>query len=107
MCDIPLWLGGVNVFLVLAIGIVGIVSVRWMIRSLSWMMAHLRGSGDRVEPADTPKVEDLLSELKTVGIVSGDQLGICLGLQTYELMRIESDHQENERRKQKMLDLWL
>ena len=58
-----------------------------------------------MEPADTPKVEDLLSELKTV--TNWHQLGICLGLQTYELMRIESDHQENERRKQKMLDLWL
>ena len=105
MYDIALWLGGVNIFLVLVIVIVGIVSVWWMIRSLSWIMAQLRGSRDRVQATDTPKVGDLFSELKLV--TDWHQLGICLGLQTHELMQIERDHQGNERRKQKMLDLWL
>ena len=102
MYDIALWLGGVNVFLVLVIVIVGIVSVWWMIRSLSWIMAQLR---DRVQATDTPKVGDLFSELKLV--TDWYQLGIYLGLHTHELMQIERDHQGNERRKQKMLDLWL
>ena len=105
MYDIALWLGGVNIFLVLVIVIVGIVSVWWMIRSLSWIMAQLRGSRDRVQATDTPKVGDLFSELKLV--TDWYQLGIYLGLQTHELIQIERDHQGNERRKQKMLDLWL
>ena len=105
MYDIALWLGGVNIFLVLAIGIVGIVFMRWMIRSLLWVMAHLRGSRDRLQATDTPKVGDLSSELKTV--TNWYQLGICLGLQTHELKRIEHDHQGNERRKHEVLDLWL
>ena len=105
MHDTALWLGGVNIFLVLAIGIVGIVSVRWMIRSLSWVMGQLRGSRDQVQATDTPKVGDLSSELKTV--TDWHQLGINLGLPTYKLMQIERDHQGNERRKQEMLDLWL
>ena len=102
MYDIALWLGGVNIFLVLVIVIVGIVSVWWMIRSLSWIMAQLR---DRVQATDTPKVGDLFSELKLV--TDWYHLGIYLGLHTHELMQIERDHQGNERRKQKMLDLWL
>ena len=89
-----LWLGGVNIFLVLAIWI-----VVW------WMMAQLRGSRDRVQATDTPKVRDLSSELKRV--TDWYQLGIHLDLQTHELMQIEHDHQGNERRKQEMLDLWL
>ena len=105
MYDIALWLGGVNVFLVLAIGIIGIISVRWMIRSLSWMMAQQRGSRDRVQATNVPKVGDLSSELKTV--TDWHTLGIHLGLQTYELMQIERDHHGNERQKQEMLDLWL
>ena len=105
MYDIALWLGGVNVFLVLAITIVGIISVGWMIRSLSWMMAQLRGSQVRVQATDVPKVGDLSSELRTV--TNWHKLGIHLGLQTYELMQIERDHHGNERRKQEMLDLWL
>ena len=105
MYDIALWLGGVNVFLVLAIGIVGIISVRWMIRSLSWMMAQLRGSRDRVQATNVPKVGDLSSELKTV--TDWHKLGIHLGLQAYELMQIERDHHGNERQKREMLDLWL
>ena len=105
MYDIALWLGGFNVFLVLAIGIVGIISVRWMIRSLSWMMAQLRGSRDRVQATNVPKVGDLSSELKTV--TDWHKLGIHLGLQTYELMQIERDHHGNERQKREMLDLWL
>ena len=83
MYDIALWLSGVNVFLVLAIMIVGIISVRWIIRSLSWMMAQQRGSRDRVQATDVPKVGDLSSELKTV--TNWQKLGINLGLQTYEL----------------------
>ena len=105
MYDIALWLGGVNVFLVLAITIVGIVSVRWIIRSLSWMMAQLRGSRDRVPATNVPKVGDLSSELRTV--TDWHKLGIHLGLQTYELIQIERDHHGNERRKQEMLNLWL
>ena len=106
MYDIALWLGGVNIFLVLAIGIVGIVSVRWMIRSLSWMMAQLRpGSRDRMQATDALKVGDLSFELKTV--TDWHQLGTHLGLQTDELKQIELDYQGNERRKKEMLDLWL
>ena len=105
MYDIALWRGGVNIFLVLVIVIVGIVSVWWMIRSLSWMMAQLRGSRDRVQATDALKVGDLASELKPV--VDWYQLGIHLGLQTHELIQIERDHQGNERRKHDMLDLWL
>ena len=105
MYDIALWLGGVNVFLVLAITIVGIISVGWIIRSLSWMMAQLRGSRDRVQATNVPKVGDLSSELKPV--TNWHKLGIHLGLQTYELIQIEHDHHGNERRKQEMLDLWL
>ena len=107
MYDIALWLGGVNVFLVLAITIVGIISVGWIIRSLSWTMAQLRGSRDRVQATNVPKVGDLSSELKTV--TNWHKLGIHLGLQTYELIQIERDHHGNERRKQEMLDLdlWL
>ena len=79
--------------------------MRWMIRSLLWVMTQLRGSRNRVQATDAPKVGDLFSELKTV--TDWHQLGICLGLQTHELMQIERDHQGNERRKQEMLDLWL
>ena len=86
MYDIALWLGGVNIFLVLVIVIVGIVSVWWMIRSLSWIMAQLRGSRDRVQATDTPKVGDLFSELKLV--TDWYQLGVYLDLQTHELMQI-------------------
>ena len=100
-----MWLGGVNIFLILAVGIVGIVSVWWMIRSLSWMMAQRRGSRDRVQATDALKVGDLSSELKTV--IDWHQLGICLGLPTHKLKQIERDHQGNKRRKQEMLDLWL
>ena len=98
MYDTALWLGGVNIFLILAIGIVGIVSVRWM-------MAQLRGSRDRMQATDALKVGDLTFELKTV--TDWHQLGICLGLQTDELKQIELDYQGNERRKKEMLDLWL
>ena len=105
MYDIALWLGGVNIFLVLAIGIVGVVTVRWMIRSLSWMMAQLRGSRDRVQATDTPKVGDLSSELRAV--TNWQRLGINLGLPTDELKQIELDYPGNERRKQELLDLWL
>ena len=64
------------------------------------MMAQLRGSRDRVQATDTPKVGDLFSELKPVA--DWYQLGIYLGLQT-----LKRDYQGNERRKQEMLDLWL
>ena len=98
MYDTALWPGGVNIFLILAIGIVGIVSVRWM-------MAQLRGSRDRMQATDALKVGDLSFELKTV--TDWHQLGTCLGLQTDELKQIELDYQGNERRKKEMLDLWL
>ena len=103
MYEIALWLGGLNIFLFLAIAIVGFLTLRWVIRSLSWTMAQLRGS--RVQAADVPKVRDLSSELKPV--TDWYQLGIHLGLQTYELIQIERDHHGNERRKQEMLNLWL
>ena len=103
MYEIALWLGGLNILLFLAIAIVGFLTLRWVIRSLSWTMAQLRGS--RVQAADVPKVGDLSSELKPV--TDWYQLGIHLGLQTYELIQIEHDHHGNERRKQEMLNLWL
>ena len=98
MYDTALWLGGVNIFLILAIGIVGIVSVRWM-------MAQLRGSRDRMQATDALKVGDLSFELKTV--TDWHKLGTHLGLQMDELKQIELDYQGNERRKKEMLDLWL
>ena len=73
--------------------------------TLSWMMAQLRGSRDRVQATNVPKVGDLSSELRTV--TDWHKLGIHLGLQTYELMQIERDHHGNERQKREMLDLWL
>ena len=103
MYEIALWLGGLNIFLFLAIAIVGVLTLRWVIRSLSWTVAQLRGS--RVQAADVLKIGDLSSELKTV--TDWYQLGIYLGLQPYKLIQIERDHHGNERRKQKMLDLWL
>ena len=103
MYEIALWLGGLNIFLFLAIAIVGVLTLRWVIRSLSWTMAQLRGS--QVQAADVLKIGDLSSELKTV--TDWHKLGIHLGLQTYELMQIELDHQGNDRQKREMLDLWL
>ena len=103
MYEIALWLGGLNIFLFLAIAIVGVLTLRWVIRSLSWTMAQLRGS--QVQAADVLKVGDLSSELKTV--TDWHKLGIHLGLQTYELIQIERDHHGNERQKREMLDLWL
>ena len=104
MYEIVLWLGGLNIFLFLAIAIVGFLTLRWVIRSLSWTMAaQLRGS--RVQAADVLKIGDLSSELKTV--TDWHKLGIHLGLETYELIQIERDHQGNDRQKREMLDLWL
>ena len=68
-------------------------------------MAQLRRTRDRLQATDAPKVGDLFSELKTV--TDWHLLGINLGLQTYELLQIERDHQGNERQKREMLDLWL
>ena len=105
MSDVTSWLGGIEIFLVLAVVIIGFTAMRWLTRIPSWVMAQMRRSRDRQQGSGVPKVGNLSSELKTV--TDWHQLGINLGLETHELLQIERDHQGNERRKLEMLNLWL
>ena len=56
---------GINT-LSFAIMIASFISMLWVIRSLSWVMAQLRRSRDRAQATDVLKLEDLSSELETV-----------------------------------------
>ena len=105
MSDVASWLGGIEIFLVLAVVIIGFTAMRWLTRIPSWVMAQMRRSRHRQQGTAVPKVGNLSSELKTV--TDWHQLGINLGIETHELLRIECDHQGNERRKLEMLNLWL
>ena len=93
MYDIVPWC---NTFFLFAIGIFVLVI-------LSWLTTQSRAS--RVQGVHILSSKEVLPELRTV--TNWHQLGINLGLQTCELNKIEHDYQGNERRKQKMLDLWL
>ena len=96
---------GINT-LSLAIMIAGFISMLWVIRSLSWVMAQLRRSRDRAQATDVLKLEDLSSELETVN-TNWYKLGVYLGLDTHKLMQIERDHQGSERQMLQMLHIWL
>ena len=116
MYNIVPWFDEVNTFLIVAIVIVGFITVSWVSRW--WVLAQLRtfraGARDVVSgsPTDAPKnIEDelsakkLFSELKTVS--EWHELGINLDIPTCELDRIEQDYPGNKRRMTQMLALWL
>ena len=89
------WIGEVNTFLFLAIVIVCCVSLSWMMtkwRVLKAMQAIIKSD---VQTTDVQSVKNLSSELKTV--TAWYNLGINLGLLTYELHKIECDYQGNDR----------
>ena len=99
------WFGEVNTFLFLAIVIVCYVTLSWMMtkwRVLKAMQAIIKSD---VQTADVQSVKNLSSELKTV--TAWYNLGINLGLPTYELHKIECDYQGNDRRMLAVLELWL
>ena len=90
--------------LLLSIVIVGFITltVLWRLGLLDQWRTFRAG----VLPGrDVLNAGNLSFELKTV--TDWHRLGINLGLQTYELERIEQDYQGNERRMLQMLDLWL
>ena len=105
---IVLWFGEVNIFLFLAITVVGFVTL-----SLLWLMAKWRASKGQatddsdVRATDEPRLDagKLSSELATV--VDWYRLGINLGLPKHELTKIERDYQGNDRQRLEMLDKWL
>ena len=128
MYDMVSWFVEVNIFLVLAIAIVGFVTLSWV----SWMVTKWRASkvqataesGVRATdesgvqttaesgvPATTESdvlnVKNLSSELTTV--TNWYRLGINLNLQSHELDKIQQSYvnPENDRRMLQMLDLWL
>ena len=105
MYDIVPWLGEANTFLLLFIVIVGFITlIVWRLGLLDQWRTFRAG----VPPGssrDVLNAGNLSIELKTV--TDWHRLGINLGLQTYELERIELDYQGNKRRMLQMLDLWL
>ena len=95
--DIVLWFGEVNIFLFLAITVVGFVTL-----SLLWLVAGKWRASKDESRLDAGK---LSFELATV--VDWYQLGLNLGLPKHELTKIERDYQGNDRRRLEMLDKWL
>ena len=105
MYEIISWLGEANTFLLLSIVIVGVITLTVLWRFNVLRQRAFRASVPPDCPRDVPNAGYISSELKTV--TKWHQLGINLGLQTYELERIEKDYQGNERRQLQMLELWL
>ena len=122
------WFGEVNIFLVLAIAIVGFVTLSWMVAK--WQASKVQATGDsgvqatderatNVRTADesdeqaTNESEGVLdagnlsSEL--IAVVDWHKLGINLGLPKHELDKIQQDcaHLGNDRQRLEMLDKWL
>ena len=95
MYDVSLWLGGVNTLAISAI--IGFLII-W------WMMRQFRG-GSQVQGTDVLNIKDLRSALGAV--TDWYSLGVYLGLENYELMRIEDNYPRNERKMSQMLDVWL
>ena len=106
MYGIVPWLGEANTFLLLSIVIVGFITltVLWRLRWLD-QWRTFRAGVPPGSPRDVLNAGNLSFELRTV--TGWHRLGINLGLQTYELSRIEQDYQGNKRRMLEMLDLWL
>ena len=72
---------------------------------LTVFLTLFAGRRVRASGGDSTGVRSLFPELKIVS--DWYQLGINLGLQKYELSRIEQDYRGKKRRMQQMLDLWL
>ena len=105
MHDIVSWLGEANTFLLLSIVIVGVITLTLLCGFVLGRLRAFRAGVPPGSPRDVLNAGYLSSELKTV--TDWHQLGINLGLETYELERIEKDYQGNERRKLQMLERWL
>ena len=106
MHDIVSWLGEANTFLLLSIVIVGVITLTVLWRFVSRRLWRaFRAGVPPGSPRDVLNAGYLSSKLKTV--TDWHQLGIKLGLETYELERIEKDYQGNERQKFQMLERWL
>ena len=106
------WLGEVNLFLVLTIGIV-ILTVRMLWRLLwrlsQWLTRKLTDT-DRARSSkpstDVLNARNLSLELETV-TANWYQLGINLGLQTHDMNKIERDYHGSDHQMLQTLDLWL
>ena len=97
--NITPWLGDVSLTFITVI--LGFIIVLTVLKVFAGRRAfRVRASG-----GDSTGVRSLFPELRTVS--DWYQLGINLGLQKYELNRIEQDYQGNKRQMQPMLDLWL
>ena len=135
MLDTLLLFGEVNIFLVLAIAIVGFVTLSWVVAKwrASKVQATARvlatdGSRERATNVGTTDEFDvqttkesskqatnksegvldarnLSSELATVA--NWHQLGLKLGLPEPELDKIQQDYQGTDQRRLEMLDKWL
>ena len=86
-------------FITVIVGFIISLTVFWR------LFAGKRVFRVRASGGDSTGVRSLFPELKIVS--DWHQLGINLGLQEYELSKIEQDYQGNKRRMQQMLDLWL
>ena len=135
MYDMVSWFGEVNIFLVLAIAIVGFVTFSWMVAK--WRASKVQATGtteSQVRATDESKVQatvesgmqttaesgvpaitesdvlnvkNLSSELTTV--TNWYRLGINLNLRSHELDKIQQSYvnPENDRQMLQMLGLWL
>ena len=142
MLDTLLWFGEgyceVKIFLVLAIVLVGFITLSWIVAK--WLASKLQATDDSdVRPTDGSRVwatnrsrerdpniqttdksdEQATNEFKGVlnaeklspkltAVVNWYQLGLNLGLLKHDLDKIQQKyHQENDRQRLEMLDLWL
>ena len=107
MLDTVLWFGEVNIFLVLAIAIVGFVTLSWMMGK--WWASKVQTTDDSDMQAtkksgkqDTNQQEfegvldagNLSSEL--IAVVDWYKLGLNLCLPKHELDKIQQDYQGND-----------
>ena len=103
MVDTLLWFGEVNIFLVLAIAIIGFVTLSWVVAK--WRASKVQATNESRVKVGALDAGILSSELKTV--INWHQLGLNLGLPKHELDKIERDYQGNDRQRLEMLDKWL
>ena len=129
MLDTLLWFGEVysevKIFLVLAIVLVGFITLSWIVAK--WFASKLQATDDSdVRPTDESREratdesrEQATNEFKGVldagklsheliEVVDWYQLGLNLGLPKHDLDKIQQNyHLGNNRQRLEMLDLWL
>ena len=103
MYDIVPWL---EEFWVFAIVIIGYVAVSWRLLTAMAPRVQLQARDGYAISKDVLSTGNLASELKTV-TAKWFQLGINLGLETYELNMIQRDNQGSDQQMLQTLDVWL